>query len=177
MATIERRPLPAPNSPTITDGDRSRVYDAIGKELEDILSGRQAYFPDGLRKDPQDIIANINSFITSVKSLRENHVIDPGNVLGPLTEALEMHAQNLEEFFGEPTDPIELPPEISPTTRDNRVIHVDPFPGPESPPNPVRQRPQFMRLRQNCRMLLAMNLANPSLMRIREYRGPFLILI
>jgi hypothetical protein len=70
-------------------------------------------------------------------------VIDPGNVLGPLTEALEMHAQNLEEFFGEPTDPIELPPEISPTTRDNRVIHVDPFPGPESPPNPVRQRPQF----------------------------------
>ncbi len=147
MAAIEKRPLPAPNSPTIAESDRSRVYDAIGRELRNVLSGRQAYFPDGVQKDPQDIISNLEGFVASVENLRQNHVIDPSNVLGPLAEALKTHTNNLKDFFekSERADPIELPPEISPTTRDNRVIHVDPFPGPESPPNPLspRQRPQF----------------------------------
>jgi hypothetical protein len=65
--------------------------------------------------------------------------------MGPMMEALEKHATDLKDYLNEsePTDPIEVPPEKSPTTRDNGVIYVNPFPGPESPPNPVRRRPQY----------------------------------
>jgi hypothetical protein len=86
-------------------------------------------------------------FVASLQNLQANHLIDPSNVLGPMMEALETHADNLEKYFKrtEPADPIELPPGISPTTRDNRVTHVDPFPGPETPPNPLSpsQRPKY----------------------------------
>jgi hypothetical protein len=145
LPTIEKRPLPAPNALTIDESDRSRLYDAIGRGLGDVLTGPQAYFPDGTQKNPQDIMSNLMGLVASVQNLQENHIIDPSNVMGPMMEALKKHAKDLKDYLieSEPTDPIEVPPEKSPTTRDNGVIYVNPFPGPESPPNPVRRRPQY----------------------------------
>jgi hypothetical protein len=37
----------------------------------------------------------------------------------------------------EPVDNIELPPRLSPDTRDQNAIYADPDPGPYSPPNPL----------------------------------------
>jgi hypothetical protein len=76
LAAIEKRPLPAPNAPTITEGDRSRVYGAIGKELNDILSGKQSYYQEGVQKHPREIASDLDNFVASVKDLG-NHVNDP----------------------------------------------------------------------------------------------------
>src|SRR5579863_4680601 len=84
LATFEEQPLPAPNALHIAEDDRARLYETIGNELNDILSGSQAYFPDGSQKDPQDIANNLKNFVGSLKNLRDHGVIDPSNVLGPM---------------------------------------------------------------------------------------------
>jgi hypothetical protein len=66
-------------------------------------------------------------------------VNDPSNILGNVARQLMDHADAFQKTLekNEPVDNIELPRESSPTTEDNRVIHVDPEPGPFSPPNPL----------------------------------------
>jgi hypothetical protein len=59
------------------------------------------------------------------------------------------HAKTFHDLLekNEPSDNIQVPQELSPTTNDNNVIYVDPDPGPYSPPNPVspNQRPKYFK--------------------------------
>ena len=67
---VQRAPLPPLNSPTITEGDRARVYGAIGKELSSILNGGTSYHPDNVKRTSRDLTSELNHFIGAVKSLK-----------------------------------------------------------------------------------------------------------
>ena len=82
LATIESKPLPAPGARPITEDDRQRLHDAIGRALKDVLSGPQSYYPDGVQEDPQDMSADLDRFIESLENFRNNNVTDPSDVMG-----------------------------------------------------------------------------------------------
>src|SRR4051812_37335363 len=71
---------------------------------------------------------------------------DPSNVLGQAIEDLTEHGKRFHKLIeaNEPVDEIELPPELTPMTRDKNDIYVDPDSTPFSPPNPLlpQRRPQ-----------------------------------
>ena len=51
MATIERQYLPPPDyETTIAEADRLRIYDAVRRQLGDLLEGNQSYFRMGSRR-------------------------------------------------------------------------------------------------------------------------------
>lgn len=139
MATIERRDLPPPVETTITEADRDKVYGIIAKQLADTLTGDQSYYPEGQQKDAAVRAADLDKFIETLTSM-QGVVSDPSNILGSVIDELNQHALDFHVRVDRKSAPIELPPEFSPTTRDNRVIQVDPFPGPFSPPNPLAPR-------------------------------------
>lgn len=146
MATIERRNLaPVTPSTTLTETDRSRVYDVIRRHLADVLMGNQSYYPDGVQRDLRSRAADLEGFISSMKNL-QNHVNDPSNIIGEAANDLRKYADAFQRQIeeSEPADNIQIPPESSPNTSDNNIIYVDPDPGPYSPPNPVApsQRPR-----------------------------------
>jgi hypothetical protein len=146
MDSIERQPLPAPGAQPITENDRQWLHDAIGKALKNVLSGPQSYYPDDVQEDSQDMGADLDNFIKSLENFRNNYVIDPSDVMGPMVDQLKERVKEFKKFHEDKTnDPMVLPREISPDTRDNRWIEVDPFPGPFSPPVPwsPSQRPKF----------------------------------
>ncbi len=138
MATIEKRYLAPLNSPIITEADRPKVYDIIGKQLVDVLTGNQSYYPDGLQKESNARASDLRNFIASIEDLRQR-VNDPSNILGKIAEDLGTYADAFEKMIkeNEPVDNIELPLQLSPNTRDRNSIYVDPDPGPYSPPNPL----------------------------------------
>lgn len=146
---VQRAPLPPLNSPTITEGDRARVYDAIGKELNNILNGATSYYPDSTKKSSKDLTSELNDFIGAVGALKDA-VDDPGNIVGDAVsdlrkfqKAFEAGVSNdIETMWNDPLDSrdknIELPNSLAPITEDYNIIHVDPEPdGQFSVPNPL----------------------------------------
>ncbi len=149
MATIERRNLaPVAPSTSFTETDRPRVYEMIRRHLADALTGSQSYHPDGVQRDSHSRADDLEVFISSIKDLR-NQVDDPTNILGEAADDLKKVAEAIRRQIeeSEPVDNLQIPPEFSPNTSDNNIIHVDPDPGPYSPPNPVApsQRPRDFR--------------------------------
>jgi len=54
MATIEQQYLHPPDYETpIAEADRPRIYDAVRKQLGDLLERNQSYYPDSVQKDWQ----------------------------------------------------------------------------------------------------------------------------
>ena len=137
MATIEKRYLPLNPSTTITEADRSKVYDMIRKKLADLLTGNQSYYPDGVPKDSNARASDLDDFIASITGL-QNHVNDPSNILGKAVDDLSGHASAFRTIIegNEPVDHIEIPGERSPTTQDKNEMYI-PDLGPYSPPNPL----------------------------------------
>lgn len=139
MATIEKRYL-APLNPaaTIEEADRLKVYGLIGERLADTLTGNQSYFPEGTKKDPRTLSSDLHDLIASLHAM-QMRTNDPSNVLGQAIEHLKGHAKRFDEVMreDEPTDKIEIPPELTPSTRDKNDVYVDQNPGPFSPPNPL----------------------------------------
>lgn len=139
MATIEKRYL-APLNPaaTITEADELKLHRLIGERLADTLTGNQSYFPEGTKKDSRTLAADLKGLISSLSAM-QMQTSDPSNVLGQAIEHLRRHAERFDKVLeeDEPTDKIELSPELAPSTRDRNDIYVDPFPGPFSPPNPL----------------------------------------
>jgi hypothetical protein len=97
LATIEKRYLAPLGAPVITEADRSKVHDMIGKELADVLAGNQSYYPEGVQKDPWTLASDLNNFISSIRVLRQR-VNDPSNILGKAADALKIHADNFREL-------------------------------------------------------------------------------
>lgn len=124
---------------TISEADHDKVYNFIAKRLADTLTGDQSYYPEGPQKDVTTRAKELDNFIDTLRSMRQS-VNDPANILGSVIDELEQHALDFHARVDRGSAPIELPPEFSPTTRDNRVIQVDPFPRPYSPPNPLIRR-------------------------------------
>ncbi|MGX1324423.1 hypothetical protein AB7M17_007876 [Bradyrhizobium sp. USDA 377] len=99
--------------------DRPRIYDIVRKQLADLLEGDQSYYPDGVQKDWQARADDLDGFIGSISSLRGRR-------------------DRIEK--AEPSDKIELPPELSPATRDRNELYLDP--NPFAPAMKTRPRPR-----------------------------------
>lgn len=130
MATIERQYLPPLNpETTITEADRPRVYDIVRKQLDGLLRGDQSYYPDGVQKDWQARVEDLDGLIGSISSLR-GRVNDPADILGDVIRHLGRDAEDFRDRINGagPSDSIELPPALSPTTRDKNELYVDPNP-------------------------------------------------
>lgn len=130
MAAIERRYLP-PLDPlaSITEADRQVVHDIIRKHLADILTGDRSYYPDGVQKDLRNRADDLAGLVKSVRDL-QGLVNDPADILGDVAGNLQSYAEELQNRIGsaEPVDPIVIPSERAPTTRDRNELYVDPNP-------------------------------------------------
>jgi hypothetical protein len=146
MGTIERQYLPPLNpETTIAEADRSRVYDMVRRQLTDLLEGDQSYYPDGVQKDWQARTDDLDGFIGSISGL-QGRANDPADILGDVIRYLRVHAKDFRSRIEEagPSDPIELPPALSPTTRDRNelYLHPNPFAPPmETLPEPRQEWP------------------------------------
>jgi hypothetical protein len=166
LATIEKRYL-APLNPaaTITEADRSKAYDIIRRELADLLTGDQSYYPEGFQKDLKARASDLESFIASIADL-QNRVNDPSNVLGKAVDDLTAYAKAFRTMIkgNEPVDHIEMPREWSPTTRDRNEMEV-PDGGLFSPPNPLSpsQWPKDLRASTGTSDKMTVNGAMPGI--------------
>jgi len=130
MATIERQYLPPLNTETtIAEADRQRVYDIVRKQLADLLEGDQYHYPDGVQKDRQARADDLDGLIGLIAGL-QGRVNDPADILGDVVKDLRAHAKHFRARMASesPSDPIELPPERSPTTRDRSELYLEPNP-------------------------------------------------
>ncbi len=71
MSDIERAPLAPLGARTrINEADRAKVYELIGKQLNDLINGSGSYHPDGGRKSPQEIAEGIERLQGQVLGLK-----------------------------------------------------------------------------------------------------------
>jgi hypothetical protein len=96
---VQRAPLPPLNSPTITEADRARVYDLIGKELNNILNGARSYHSDSVKKNSNDLMSDLDGFISAVGRLKDE-VNDPANIVGDAVLDLERVQKDLRNGGG-----------------------------------------------------------------------------
>jgi len=138
MSDIETRPLPPLDARTrITEADRSRVYDLIGKQLDYLVNGPGSYYPDGGRKSPQAIGEDIERFNGHVSNLK-SFVDDPTSIIDSVVGHLktfkeEFEARNKQD---QPKDGIELAPDLTPWSSDENSIDGDRY--QETPPPTTR---------------------------------------
>ena len=109
------------------EADRGAIRKVSADEFVHVSNGQQ--------KDANKQAADLDDFIGTLDNMQQS-VSDPSNILGSVIDELKQHARDFHARIGQ-SAPIELPPELSPTTRDNRVIEVVPFPSWHSPPNPL----------------------------------------
>lgn len=146
---VQRVPLPPLNSPTLTRADRTRVYGAIGKELDNISNGVRSYHDDSVKKSSKDLMSELNGFIHAVESLKDA-VNDPEDIVGDAVRDLKGFKKAFETGVGndietmwndskdERDSRIKLPDSLAPTTDDNNIIYIDPeSDGLFSAPNPL----------------------------------------
>jgi hypothetical protein len=135
---ILRRELPPLNPRiSITPADRSAVYDAVKRQLDNILNGPGSYVPDGVQiTDPNARLTRLDGLIKSLKAMRQNEVNDPDGVL-------ESFAEDLRRLHGAASDELDnrdrnivLDQSAAPDTRDRNDLYASPEPDPYSP-NPL----------------------------------------
>src|SRR4051794_40538663 len=142
MATIERQYLPPLNpETTIAEADRPHVYDIVRRQLADLLEGDKSYYPDGVQKDWQERADDLDGYISSFTSL-QGRANDPADILGDVISHLHQHAKDFRDRIegAGPSDSIELPPALSPTTRDKNELYL--YPNPFAPPMETLPQPR-----------------------------------
>jgi hypothetical protein len=138
---IEQAPLPLPNAPNIGEGDRSRILGMIGKQLDDIVNGPGSYYPEGIKKGPDAVMDDLTSFYNSVERFGQQ-LNDPNNIIGDVLNELKKFNSTFAPVTNwsgpslQRDNAIELPPELTPNTRDRNIIEIDPFGGPYAPSMP-----------------------------------------
>ena len=120
---IERAPLPRPNAPTIGEAVRSRIVGIVGQQLDGIINGPGSYYPEGTKKGPDQLMYDLTSFYDSIERLGRQ-LNDPNNIMGDVLNELKKfnNAFSPSTNWSPSTPPrdkaIELPPELTPYTRD-----------------------------------------------------------
>ena len=138
---IEQAPLAAPGAPSIGEGDRSRVFGMVGKQLDNIINGPGSYYPEGHKKSPDALLKDLSDFYGSVELLGKQ-LDDPSNIMGSVLDELKKFndAFSSSARWSTPSyerdKGIELPSGLIPKTQDQNVIEIDPFGGPFAPPMP-----------------------------------------
>ncbi|WP_316227222.1 hypothetical protein [Bradyrhizobium sp. SZCCHNR1047] len=139
---VERAPLPPPGAPKIEEGDRSRVFGAIGEQIDDIVNGPGSYYPEGHKKSPDALLEDLTNFFGSVERLSKQ-LDDPSNIMGDVLDQIKKFndafapSARWSTPSSQKDKAIELPFKLVPETRDRNVIDV-PDDGPYTPPMPWR---------------------------------------
>src|SRR6266568_1108802 len=116
MSDIESNPLAPLDARTkISEADRPKVYDLIGKQLDYLVNGPGSYYPDGGRKSPQAIGEDIERFKGRVSNLK-SFVDDPASIIDSVVGHLKTFGQEFEarNKQDQPKDGIELTPDLTP---------------------------------------------------------------
>jgi hypothetical protein len=174
LATIEKRYLPPIDAgTTINEADRARVYDIVRRQVADILAGAQSYYPDGVQKALSDRADDLQSLQRSIEVL-QRQVNDPSDILGSVRKYLGQFGDNFLGAVdaGKPHDPIEMPKDQMPITRDSNELYFDPHPGPFSPPNPLSPSARPLIRRAEAGQWAAPGLSAGQL--VRSLSSPFL---
>jgi len=89
MSDIESTPLAPLGARTrLTEADRAKVYELIGKHLDYLINGPGSYDPDGGRKSPQATAEDVGRLNGQVMALK-GFVDDTASILDSVTDRLD----------------------------------------------------------------------------------------
>jgi len=101
MATIERRPLPPPNSTatTITEADRTEIIARANDVIDYYLNGPGSYFGSGTRKPlvgelGDNTVADLQNFKDNVIASKQ-FADDPGSIMDSVTRLIDQTMEQL----------------------------------------------------------------------------------
>lgn len=135
MSDIESAPLAPLDARTkITEADRAKVYELIGKHLDYLINGLGSYHPDGGRKSLQTTAEDVGRLKGQVMALK-GFVDDPASILDSAAAHLEDFRKSFGDAIGylQPKDEIALPPDLTPWSSDENAIDADRFQGARRP--------------------------------------------
>ena len=138
MPTIERKPLPPPNSSatTITEADRTDIFAHANDVLDDYLNGPGSYWDSGTRKPLHETVNDLNDFKNRIIASKQ-FADDPHSIMDSVIDLVkrtigqvEQAAQNNEGRDNiripapDTDDPIDDPRIISPRSLSNSALSV-----------------------------------------------------
>jgi hypothetical protein len=85
---VERSPLQLASRPTIGEEDRSRIFRAVGKRLDDMINGPASYYREGMKKAPDALIDDLTGFYNGVERFR-HQLNDPNSIMGDVLDELK----------------------------------------------------------------------------------------
>jgi hypothetical protein len=156
MATIERKPLPPPNSTatTITEADRAEIVARANDVIDYYLNGPGSYFDSGRRKPlvgerGDNTVADLKNFRNNVIAAKQ-FADDPSSIMDSIIrlidqtrEQVEQAARNIEgeDRISRPPphtdDPIDDPRVISPRALSSAPLSISlPLEGEQPAPRP-----------------------------------------
>jgi hypothetical protein len=131
MATIERKPLPPPNSTAtpITEADRAEIMARANEVIDHYLNGPGSYFDSGTRKPLAGELED--NRVADLKNFKDNVIAsmqfadDPNSIMRSVIELIDRTIEQVEEAArnNEGRDSISLsPPKTNDPIDDPRVI-------------------------------------------------------
>src|SRR5437867_10965060 len=103
MATIERKPLPPPNSPItrITEADRDEIVARANEVIDYYLNGPGSYFESGTQKP---LVSELeHSAVADLKNFRKSVIAsmqfadDPNLIMRSIAELIDQRIRQIEE--------------------------------------------------------------------------------
>lgn len=122
MATIERKPLPPPNSSTLTiaEADRAEMMASTSAVIDYYLNGPGSYWDAGTRKPlvGDDEFRDTDTTVNDLKKFKDRVVAakqfadDPGSIMDSIIALIDQTMQQIEEAarFSEGRNSIVHPP-------------------------------------------------------------------
>ena len=98
MATVERRPLPPPNSTatTITEADRAEIIARANDVIDYYLNGQGSYWDAGPRKPLQETINDLQNFKDQVIASKQ-FADDPNSIMDSIIELIRKTTGQVEQ--------------------------------------------------------------------------------
>src|SRR5260370_24391026 len=98
MPTIERKPLPPPNSTvaTITEADRAEIVAQANDVIDDYLNGPGSYWESGTRKPLYETVNDLNDFKSRIVASKQ-FADDPNSIMGSIADLVDRTMKQVEQ--------------------------------------------------------------------------------
>jgi hypothetical protein len=151
MPTIERKPLPPPNSTatTITEADRADIVARANEVIDHYLNGPGSYWESGPRKPLHESVNDLEDFKNRIIASKQ-FADDPHSIMDSVIDLVDRTMQQVGQAARnnegsdsitlpppDTDDPIDAPRAISPRLFGNAALPVSlPLEGEQSVPSP-----------------------------------------